>query len=48
MRITEVLGMDEYFHDRRYQCKKPKLDGEPYDQCGRRLQNELRSRQSDH
>jgi hypothetical protein len=34
MRISEVLDMDQYFHDRRFQAKKPKVDGKPEEQCG--------------
>ena len=34
MRVSEVLIMDDYFRDRRYQRKKPKPNGEPHEQCG--------------
>jgi hypothetical protein len=34
MRISEVLSMDGYFQDDRFQRKKPKPEGTPTQQCG--------------
>jgi hypothetical protein len=34
MRISEVLTMDQYFHDDRFADKKPKPDGTIIEQCG--------------
>lgn len=34
MRISEVLCMNTYFHDGRFELKKPKPDGTPEEQCG--------------
>lgn len=34
MRISEVLHMDDYFNDPRFQAKKPKPKGSPREQCG--------------
>ena len=34
MRVSEVLHMDDYFNDRRFQAKKPKPQGSPQEQCG--------------
>jgi Nucleotide modification associated domain 2 len=34
MRISEVLGMNQYFHDDRFESKKPKPDGTLEEQCG--------------
>ena len=34
MRIAEVLDMDVYFRDPRFQAKKPNLLGAPEEQCG--------------
>jgi len=34
MHISEVLDMDGYFHDRRFQAKKPNPAGPLEDQCG--------------
>jgi hypothetical protein len=37
MRISEVLDMNSYFHDKRFQAKKPKPHGKPEEQCGDNL-----------
>jgi len=34
MRISEVLSMNEYFHDGRFERKKPKPEGTCIEQCG--------------
>ncbi len=34
MRISEVLSMNQYFHDGRFERKKPKPEGAPEEQCG--------------
>lgn len=34
MRISEVLDMDDYFRDARFQAKKPNPAGTPQEQCG--------------
>jgi len=34
MLISEVLSMDQYFQDDRFECKKPKPSGTPEEQCG--------------
>ena len=34
MRISERLSMNEYFHDARFESKKPKSDGTACEQCG--------------
>lgn len=34
MRISEVLGMDDYFRDPRFEAKKPNPVGTPENQCG--------------
>jgi hypothetical protein len=34
MRISEVLRMNDYFQDGRFECKKPKPDGTSIEQCG--------------
>jgi len=34
MCISEVLCMNSYFNDCRFMDKKPKIDGDPEDQCG--------------
>ena len=34
MCISEVLDMDDYFHDARFQSKKPNQSGTPDEQCG--------------
>jgi len=34
MQLCDVLSMNEYFQDSRFQNKKPKLDGAPEEQCG--------------
>jgi hypothetical protein len=34
MRISEVLDMDDYFHDPRFQAKKPNPSGTLEEQCG--------------
>jgi hypothetical protein len=34
MRISQSLSMDEYFHDTRFEKKKPKLNGSAIEQCG--------------
>jgi hypothetical protein len=37
MRISQVISMDLYYNDPRFQKKKPKIDGEPAEQCGDNL-----------
>jgi len=37
MHIAEVLTMDDYFHDRRFEAKKPKPKGPTDEQCGDNL-----------
>jgi hypothetical protein len=34
MCISEVLSMNQYFHDERFDRKKPKPNGAPDEQCG--------------
>lgn len=34
MRISEILRMNQYFDDERFERKKPKMDGKPEQQCG--------------
>jgi hypothetical protein len=34
MRISEVLSMNQYFHDERFESKKPKPNGAVEEQCG--------------
>lgn len=34
MEISEVLGLNEYFHDRRFAAKKPNLRGSWQERCG--------------
>lgn len=34
MRVSEVLHFDEYFHDPRFQKKKPNIEGEWRERCG--------------
>jgi hypothetical protein len=34
MQIKEILAMDDYFHDARFQAKKPIPNGRPEEQCG--------------
>jgi hypothetical protein len=34
MRISQVLSMNQYFHDEQFGCKKPKADGTISQQCG--------------
>jgi Nucleotide modification associated domain 2 len=34
MRISQTLSMNEYFHDARFESKKPKMDGTAIEQCG--------------
>lgn len=34
MRLAEVLGLDAYFHDERFQRKKPRLDRTWKEECG--------------
>jgi hypothetical protein len=37
MRISQRLSMNDYFHDRRFGSKKPKLNGNEIEQCGDNL-----------
>lgn len=34
MRISDVLGMNQYFHNELFEAKKPKPKGTPIEQCG--------------
>jgi hypothetical protein len=34
MRVSEVVGFDDYYKDPRFQVKKPRFGGNPRDACG--------------
>lgn len=34
MEVEEILGLDDYFHDLRFESKKPNLRGDWKDRCG--------------
>jgi hypothetical protein len=34
MEVEEILGLNDYFNDRRFQSKKPNLRGDWKDRCG--------------
>jgi hypothetical protein len=44
MRISERLSMNEYFHDERFESKKPKPDGTEIEQCGDNIYYQRRTR----